>query len=421
METKLIVNEEKKIGYGDIFRDRNFCLYMIGNLISRFGDSIDTIAYGWMVYEITGSTALMALLFGVNAIPTIIFQPIAGVFVDYKKKKKVVITCNVGRALIVTLTAAMFMLGILRAYHLFIFTFINSTLESFETPAGIAAYPLIIEKEKFAYAKSISGTLARIVELVGLAVAAGIIAVIGIGGGMMINAASFYIGGVCMVLVKFKPETLKKQELNIKSYLGDLKEGFLYLKGTKLLMFVAIFMALVNLLMIPLNTLGVAYVKEELLKGPEVVAMLNFTMTVGMLLGGAVYPKIAERVKGITLFIWSGVTLGIGYSTMFFLPIIKGDMPLYTIINIIGFLMGVGASLIMMRLNITFMTKVEQQYLGRAAGIVNSLACASTPVGACLVGGLCLLLSTSQLFLIFGVLMVVLFFVQRYNRSMQEL
>ena len=75
------------ISYKDIFYDKNFCLYMIGNLISRFGDSIDSIAYGWMVYKITGSMALMALLFGVNAVPTIIFQPIAGVFVDYKKKK----------------------------------------------------------------------------------------------------------------------------------------------------------------------------------------------------------------------------------------------------------------------------------------------------------------------------------------------
>ncbi len=422
MQTEL--NEklnEKKIGYKDIFGDKNFCLYMVGNLISRFGDSIDTIAYGWMVYAITGSTSLMALLFGVNAIPNIIFQPIAGVFVDYKKKKTVVVACNIGRALIVTLTAVMFMLGIIRAYHLFIFTFINSTFESFETPAGVAAYPLIVEKEKFAYARSVQSTLARIVELMGLAVAAGIIAVIGIGGGMLVNAASFYICGFFMMIVKFKPEVLKKQELNLKAYFEDLKEGFVYLKRIKVLMFVVIFMALVNLLMIPLNTLGVAYVSEELLKGPEVVAMLNFAMTIGMLLGGAVYPKLAERVKGIKLFIWSGVVLGIGYSTMFFMPMIKMDIPLYATINVIGFLMGAGASLMMMILNIAFMTKVDQQYLGRAAGIVNSLASASTPFGACLVGGLCLFLSTSQLFLIFGIAMVVLFFVQRYNKSMQEL
>lgn len=172
---------EKKIGYLDILKDKNYCLFMIGNLISRFGDSIDTIAYGWLVYEITGSTSLMALLFGVNAVPTIIFQPIAGVLVDYKNKKKVMVICNLGRAVVVTVTAVLFILGLLRSYHLFIFTFINSSFEAFESPAGVAAMPLIIDKEKFAYAKSVQGTLSRIIELFGLAAAAGIIAVLGIG------------------------------------------------------------------------------------------------------------------------------------------------------------------------------------------------------------------------------------------------
>lgn len=417
----VILEKKKKIGYSDIFRDRNFCLYMFGNLISRFGDSIDSIAYAWMVYEITGSTALMAMLFGVNAIPTIIFQPIAGVFVDYKKKKNVVVICNLGRALMVSLTAIMFMTGILRAYHLFIFTFINSTFEAFEIPAGIAGYPLIIEKEKFAYAKSISGTLSRIVELFGLAVAAVIIAAIGIGGGMMVNAATFYICSFCTMMVRFKAETLKKHELKLKVYWKDLKEGFIYLKSTKLLMYVAVFMTAVNILMIPINTLSVAYVSEELVKGPEVVAMINFAFTIGMIIGGAVYPKVAERIKGISLFVWSGVILGVGYSSLAFMKFISGDLVLYGALIIIGLLMGSGASIMMMRLNITFMTKIEQEYLGRAAGLVNSMAAAATPLGACLVGGLCLFLTTPQLFLIFGILMVVLFFVQRYNKNMQEI
>lgn len=417
----VVLEKEKKIGYSDIFKDRNFCLYMFGNLISRFGDSIDSIAYAWMVYEITGSTALMAMLFGVNAIPTIIFQPIAGVFVDYKKKKNVVVICNLGRALIVSLTAIMFMTGILRAYHLFVFTFINSTFEAFEIPAGIAGYPLIIEKEKFAYAKSVSGTLSRIVELLGLAVAAVIIAAIGIGGGMMVNAATFYICSFCTMMVRFKPESLKKHELKLNVYWTDLKEGFIYLKSTKLLMFVAIFMAAVNILMIPINTLSVAYVSEELVKGPEVVAMINFAFTIGMIIGGAVYPKMAERIKGISLFVWSGVILGIGYSLLAFMKFISGDLVLYGALIIIGLLMGAGASIMMMKLNITFMTKIEQEYLGRAAGLVNSMASAATPLGSCLVGGLCLFLTTPQLFLIFGILMVVLFFVQRYNKNMQEI
>ncbi|WP_346938776.1 MFS transporter [uncultured Clostridium sp.] len=413
--------EKKKIGYKDILMDKNFCLFIIGNLISRFGDSIDTIAYGWMVYEITGSTALMALIFGVNAIPTILFQPIAGVFVDYKKKKNVVVICNLGRATVVTITALMFIFGILRPYHLFIFTFMNSTFESFEGPAAIAAYPLIIEKEKFAYARAVQSTLSRIVELVGLAVAAGIIAVIGIGGGMIVNAVSFFLCGIFMAMVRYKEEILKKQQLNMKGYFVDLKDGFIYLKTSKILMSITIFAALINLFMIPFNTLGVAYVNEELLKGPEVVAMISFSLTTGMLIGGAIYPKIAEKFKGINLFIISGVILGTAYLSLAFVPMIGVDLVLYGTIILLAFLFGASASIFMMIVNITFMQKTEQQYLGRAAGILNSLCMAATPVGSLVVGSLCVFLSTAQLFLIFGIGMVVLFLCQRYNKSMQEI
>ncbi|MEG1254362.1 MFS transporter [Clostridium sp.] len=419
MEVKL--KEEKKIGYGDIIKDKNFCLFMLGNLISRFGDSIDTIAYAWMVYKITGSTALMALLFGVNAIPTILFQPIAGVFVDYRKKKNIVVICNFGRATVVTVTALMFIFGFLKPYHLFIFTFMNSTFESFEGPAGVAAYPLIIEKEKFAYARAVQSTLSRIVELVGLAVAAGIIAVIGIGGGMIVNAVTFYLCGIFMSIVKYKDEVLKKQALNMKVYFGDLKAGFSYLRSKKILMSITIFAALINILIIPFNTLVVAYVNDELLKGPEVVAMLSFSLTAGMLVGGAIYPKLAERLKGIKMFIISGIILGIAYLSLAFVPMIGTDLILYGVIILVAFLFGMSASIFTMIINVTFMQKTEQEYLGRAAGIFNSLVMMATPVGSFFVATLCAFLSIPELFLIFGIGMVVLFIFQRYNKSIQEI
>lgn len=414
-----LVVEKKKLGYKDILKDRNFCLYMIGNLISRFGDSIDTIAYGWMVYEITGSTALMALLFGVNAIPTIVFQPIAGVFVDYKKKKNIIVICQLGRAIVVTITGLMFIFGFIRSYHLFIFTFINSTFEAFATPAGAAAYPLIIEKEKFAYATALQATLSRIVELVGLGVAAGIIALIGIGGGIIVNAASFYICAMFMAIIKYKEEILKKQELNIKVYFGDLKEGFVYLKGNGLIISLCIFGALINILIIPLNTLGVAYVNEALLKGPEVVGMISFSMTGGMLIGGAIYPKVAEKIKGKKLFITAGTILGVSYLLLFLVPLIHLSVFLHSSLILITFFVGVSASILVMIVNVTFMQKTSQEYLGRVAGIFNSMVMVSVPVGSLIVAGLCVFLSTTQLFLVFGIGMVVLFVLQKYNKSIE--
>ncbi len=149
--------------------------------------------------------------------------------------------------------------------------------------------------------------------------------------------------------------------------------------------------------------------------------MISFSLTAGMLIGGAIYPKIVEKFKGINLFIMSGVILGISYLSLAFIPMIGVDLALYVVIILVGFLFGASASIFMMIINIAFMQKTEQQYLGRAAGILNSLCMAATPVGSLVVGSLCAFLSTAQLFLIFGIGMVVLFLCQRYNKSMQEI
>jgi len=145
-----------KIGYKSLLNEKAYLMNLIANLISRFGDSIDTIAYGWMIYELTGSKALLAILFGINAIPNIIFQPIAGVFVDYFKKKRIIAFCDLGRGLLVLLTAFLFMTGNLRPWHLIVITFCNSTFESFRGPASMAMFPYILGKEKYSLGTAFS-------------------------------------------------------------------------------------------------------------------------------------------------------------------------------------------------------------------------------------------------------------------------
>lgn len=40
-----------------------------------------------MVYELTGSKSWLAVIYGVNSIPTILFQPLAGALVEFFDKK----------------------------------------------------------------------------------------------------------------------------------------------------------------------------------------------------------------------------------------------------------------------------------------------------------------------------------------------
>ena len=91
--------EHKK--YRVLRTQKQYLKLLLADLISRFGDSLDVIAYSWIMYEITGSEALMALIVGLNYIPTVLLQPFTGALVEKIKKKKLMVITDFLRFLLV--------------------------------------------------------------------------------------------------------------------------------------------------------------------------------------------------------------------------------------------------------------------------------------------------------------------------------
>lgn len=408
------------LGYKSLLTEKAYLMNLIANLISRFGDSIDAIAYGWMIYQLTGSKALLGILFGVNAIPNIIFQPIAGVFVDYFKKKRVVAFCDFGRGLLVVLTALLFLTGHLQSWHLIIITFCNSTLESFRIPASMAMYPYILAKEKFSIGTGLSQSIGRFVEIIGFAAAGLIIATLGISGAIIIDGVTFLICGSIILCIRYSGEVIKKNSVGYTEYFDGLKDGLKYFKDDKLIANICLFGSLFGALMIPLNSLEPAYVSEGLKQGPEIISFISISMTLGTILGSLLYPKIAPKIKGIYLFCLSGMFFGMLYIVFAALIFANKDL-IIPIITITSFIGGFFGGIFMMIINVSFMTNVNQEYLARVGGLFNSMASCSVPIAAMIVASISPFVSIAYLYIGCGILVIVLFITQLFNKHLRKL
>ena len=64
--------ESEVTSYKPLKTQKEYLKLIAANVINRFGDSIDGIAIAWLMYEITHSAALMALILGLNYVPTIL-------------------------------------------------------------------------------------------------------------------------------------------------------------------------------------------------------------------------------------------------------------------------------------------------------------------------------------------------------------
>src|SRR3954467_5653056 len=74
-------------------RHRNFRLFFTGQLISFTGTWMTTTAQGWLVYQLTGSTALLGIVAAAASAPILVFSTWGGLLADrYPKRSVIVVT-----------------------------------------------------------------------------------------------------------------------------------------------------------------------------------------------------------------------------------------------------------------------------------------------------------------------------------------
>src|SRR5258705_1427341 len=72
-------------------RHRNFRLFFAGQLISLIGTWMQTVAQSWLVYRLTGSSALLGSVNFAAQIPVFLLSPVGGVVADRYSRHRIVI------------------------------------------------------------------------------------------------------------------------------------------------------------------------------------------------------------------------------------------------------------------------------------------------------------------------------------------
>ena len=408
--------------YKDLKTEKEYWKLFVANTISRLGDSIDAIAYSWMAYEITNSASWLAIIMGVNAIPTILFQPLVGALVERINQKKLMVLTDLGRGLIVFLTALFLITGDLTAWILLIFTFLNSTLEAFRMPAGMAVYPKIISKEKYTLATSLNQSISQIAQIIGMAAAGFIIGLMGTGGAIMIDATTFIISGIILSFLNLKQSTSsEKMELSFKNYVIDLKEGLHYFKSHKLVLVICLLGSLMNVVVFPIGSFQAVYINDTLGLAAIALSVSSIAFSLGMALTSYLYPKMSKHIPRYKLFLGSwGVLMvlliALSLNGPHFIPTVIWIMLFLTF-----FLSGCSLALLNIAANVSFMEHVEENYLARIGSLFNSMVMLATPIASFFFALIAKFLNISQIFLLTGISGMILLIVMYFNQTLKKL
>lgn len=392
--------------YGELKTETQYLKKLTADLVSRFGDSLDAIAYSWMVYALTGSAALSAVTFAVNTLVSVILSPFSAALITNWNKKTIIVCCDIGRGLLVATTALLFYNGILQPWIIIMVTGINSTLEAFRNPAGTAVFPQIVPKEKYTLAMSLSGALSRGAELVGMGLAGVIISLLGVTWALLIDAGTFFFSAIVLSTLKLPPHVKEAVKSAFNEFITNTKEGFAYVVKDKLALSICGTACFLNFALTPISALQTAYVNETLHLNAQALSVIGISLTLGMGAGSLLVPKLLDKITRFRLLFLGVLAISISFVSLFIIPMLS-VVWIWVSLVVLFLVMGVGSALANTIVQVAFMEKIEKQYLVRVSGIMTSLCMAAMPLASFMSAGLAKAIDVSYVLLVFGILAVV--------------
>ena len=415
--------EQNRKMYVEIIKEREYRKLIFATVINRFGDSVDAIAFTWLVYQITHSAAWSAIVFALNTLPNVVVQPFAGAIVEKMDKKHVIVATHLLRAVIITLFALLYRADLVNALVMAIFTLAITTVESFNLPATSAFTIQVVKKEHMTCGMSLNSMLSSAASLAGTGAAGVIIATAGVSAAMMIDVVTFAVAAALIGAMKAGrakvTEAAQNEASKTTSATGETEnkkeqskiefflDGFRYVASSRVICNYGLLAVALNFMLIPINALQAPIASEIFKMGGEILSIAGAFAAIGGIAGSAFVPVLSQKLSPLKMIMFGTSLLGAGMLGMACGGVFVGNnIACYVDVAASFFIMMVAASIIGGTINIQFMKNADPKYIARAAAVMGACGTACMPVGSLLLSAVVTKVSTEAI-LVFCVIFAI--------------
>ncbi len=271
--------------------NRDFALVWSSNLAAMFGQQMQMVARGWLIYDMTTSAVALAWVTFSFMLPTLIFSLLGGVIADRLRKKRVMIFAQVLHFIAMLVIATITITGNVTFTYFIFFGLLNGTLMSLNSPARQAIVPGIVGESGLGNAVALnmaSMNLSRILAptmagvLIALLAGGDKTSALGVGIVFYVIAALDLLSVMLLLLLRYEGRDVRVERRGMVSDMGD---GLKYVARTPLIMGLLVMGFVPMLFGMPLQFLLPVFNKEILEMGPEGLGLLMTAMGAGALIG----------------------------------------------------------------------------------------------------------------------------------------
>ena len=268
------------------------------------------LATSWLVYRLTGSALLLGIVGFSGQIPTFVFAPIAGVWVDRLDRRRVLVVTQFLAMLQSLALAALTLSRHINIQEIIWLSAFQGLINAFDMPARQAFLVQMVEdKQDLGNAIALNSSMVNLARLVGPSLAGAVIAVSGEGACFLIDGISYIAVIASLLAMRLQAGALKPAVL---SMLGQLKEGWAYVSGFAPVRTILLLFAMVSLMGWPFTVLMPIFAGKVLHGGPHTLGFLMGAVGIGALVS-AISLAVRKTVLGLGRMIpISTACLGVG-------------------------------------------------------------------------------------------------------------
>jgi len=290
---------------------REFRLLWYGQVFTSMATWMDSIARGWLMYELTHSSLQLGLVRGVQAIPTLLLSPIAGSTADLYSRKTQILFAQIIDGLLYAWVASMILTGHIQPWIIYLTSIGLATVQTFQLPSRASMVSDSVPPSYLTNALGLNAVVFNSARSAGPALAGILIAGFGTAASYSVQALFYLMATIWTFMLRTETRAAQSpngHSANGESFRQNIIEGWRFSWRNDEVRISLLIVSISMFLLIPFTTLLPVFARDILHVGATGQGVLLTSMGIGALFSSVLVASSGDRMQR-GLFMIGGVAL----------------------------------------------------------------------------------------------------------------
>ena len=268
-----------------------FRLLWIGQTASLAGDALIPVAIAFAVLGVGGTATDLGIVFAAFTVAHVALVLVGGVWADRLPRQLVMVACDVVRGIGEVVLAILLISGSAQIWHIAVGAAVIGAASAFFLPASSGLVPQTVSPARLQQANALMSLSRGATGIIGPPISGLVIAFAGIGAIFLIDAATFGISAISLLLLRPQPGEKREEP---QPFFAELAAGWREVVERRWILASICAFAVSNLAASPFFILG-AVIADQKLGGSAAWGLILTGSGIGGLIGGLLALRLRPR------------------------------------------------------------------------------------------------------------------------------